>query len=1024
MLSMKTPRHHYLLSLFFFLVLFLPGLYTEAQYFGRNKVLYQDFDFKVLQSPNFEIYNYLKNQNVKNRFAGLTEQWYLMHRSVLRDTFTERNPLIVYNHHAHFQQTRAIEGQIDVGTGGVTEALKNRVVMPFMESNAQTDHVLGHELVHAFQYHMVIDSFSLNALSNLPLWMVEGMAEYMSTGYMDPNTAMWLRSAVANNKLPTLKDLTNRPDQYFPYRWGEAFWAYTTGVYGDTIIPRLFLETARRGYGPAIKYLFKIDEKEFSRRWQESIRSSFSPFMKTTQLTPSGQALITKRNAGELNIVPSISPDGKYIAYWTEKNLFSLDLYIADAVTGKNIERVTSSSFASHIDQYSSYESSVAWSPDSRQLAFVAFAKGRNRLIIANTRGKIQQEIDIPNVTGFSNPAWSPDGTTIVVTGLVEGQSDLYAYNLNTKTVRQLTNDLFADILPSYSPDGHWIVFSTDRSAMNGSSLVHKYAHSLALMNTSSGEVSYLPVFPGANNLNPVFGPGNNTIYFLSDRDGFRNLYSYDLASKELVQLTNLFSGISGITQFAPAITVSRQTGQIVYSYYSNSDYIIYSARPADFKKQDVAATAVDMQPAMMPPFTRTGANLVQVNIVDPPALTTAQTLTKEVPYKSKFGLDYLGNTGVGLQTGGGYGTGLAGGINGLFSDMLGNHQLFGAISLNGEIVDVAGQFAYLNQKSRVNWGASVSHIPYISGAEYLFFDTISNGSNDTIPVLNYSLDLLRTFQDQVSFFASYPFSTIRRVEAGASFARYYYRLDRYTDYYDPSGTIYLGNTKEKQPVPGGFSLGQAYAALVGDNSFFGVASPLSGHRFRFEAGQFMGAINLSSLLGDYRKYFRFAPVTLATRNMFIGRYGKDAESGVLPPLFLGYPSLVRGYDALEYADNEGSSKLTINDLIGSRLYVGNVELRLPFTGPERLSAIKSRFLFTELNLFTDGGVAWGSSNFIQGSIKDNTVQRTSRFILSSGISLRLNLFGYLVIEPYYAIPWQNGGWSNATFGINLLPGW
>ena len=157
---------------------------------------------------------------------------------------------------------------------------------------------------------------------------------------------------------------------------------------------------------------------------------------------------------------------------------------------------------------------------------------------------------------------------------------------------------------------------------------------------------------------------------------------------------------------------------------------------------------------------------------------------------------------------------------------------------------------------------------------------------------------------------------------------------------------------------------------------------------------------------------------------MYIARFGRDAESGLLPPLFLGYPSLVRGYDALEYADQPGSAQLTINDLIGSRMYVGNVELRLPLSGPERLSAIKSRFLFTELNLFTDGGMAWGSSNFIRGSIKDNVVERESRFIMSSGISLRLNLFGYLIIEPYYAIPWQNGGWKSRTFGINLQPGW
>lgn len=999
------------------------SLASHGQYFGRNKVLYQNFDFKIEQTPHFEIYTYLNNEAQKQRFAQMCEQWYLMHQKVLRDTFYERNPLIIYNHHADFQQTRAIEGPIDVGTGGVTEGLKNRVVLPFMASNAQTDHVLGHELVHAFQYHLVKDSFSLGALNNLPLWMVEGMAEYMSTGYIDANTAMWLRSAVQANKLPTLKDLTTRPDLYFPYRWGQAFWAYVTAHYGDTAIRSLFMQTARFGYDAAIKQLFKIDEKEFSKRWQEAIRSAFAPYQKNTQAAAVGKSLINKENAGELNIVPSISPDGKHLAYWTEKNLFSLDLYIADAATGKHATRITRSSFNAHIDQYSSYESSVAWSPDSKRLAFVAFAKGRNRLIISNVAGKAEEEIDLPGVEGFLSPAWSPDGNTIVVTGMVQGQSDLYAYNLKTRSVKQLTKDRYSDMLPAFSPDGKWIAFSTDRLSIEKTKQEHNFWHNIALLNMQTGTVTNLDFFPGANNLNPVFA-NDHLLYFLSDRDGLRNLYAYDLASRQVFQLTNLFTGIAGITSYAPAISVSPLTGQVVYSYYANRDYTIYTAPASAFTPSPVDPGSVNMQAAMLPPFTRQGPNLVQGNLENPPQLAASQITPREVPYRPKFQLDYIGNTGVGIQTGG-FGTGLAGGINGIFSDMLGNHQMFGALSLSGELVDVAGQFAYLNQKHRVNWGASLSHIPYLSGAQYLFSDTLRNKAGDSMKVLNSALDLLRTFEDQASLFAFYPFSTIRRLEAGASFARYYYHLDRYSDYYDSTGAVYLGSAKERQPTPGGFNFGNAYLAFVSDNSFFGVASPLAGHRLRLEVGQYLGVVNMTSYTADYRKYFRFAPVTLATRNLFMGRYGRDADNNILPPLYIGYPFLVRGYDALEYADQSGKLPVTINDLIGSKIYVGNAELRLPLTGPERLSRIKSGFFFSELNLFTDGGVAWGNRKVFQAPAKtQGFVDRKTRFIFSSGISLRVNLFGYMVLEPYYAIPWQNGGLKNASFGLNFIPGW
>ena len=256
----------------------------------------------------------------------------------------------------------------------------------------------------------------------------------MSIGAIDAHTAIWLRAGVAANKLPSLKDLTNRPDLYFPYRWGQAFWAYATGLKGDTVIRKLFIETARVGYAQAIKNIFRIDEKAFSENWKTALRTAYSPYQANTSATPPGKELIYKRNAGELNIVPSLSPNGERVAFWTEKNLFSVDLYVADAETGANMQRVTSTSFGSHIDEYSSFESSVAWSPDSRRLAFIAFAKGRNRLIIADAdRGKIVNEIDVPGVPALNNPTWSPDGSTIVMTGLVDGQSDLYAYNLDTR---------------------------------------------------------------------------------------------------------------------------------------------------------------------------------------------------------------------------------------------------------------------------------------------------------------------------------------------------------------------------------------------------------------------------------------------------------------------------------------------------------------------------------------------------------------------------------------------------------------
>src|ERR1035437_2306028 len=237
------------LIILLYAVLFQP---TNAQYFGRNKPAYKVFNFKVYRTPHFDIYYYLKNDSALNKLAQLSEQWYAIHQQSFRDTFKTRNPIIFYNNFSDFQQTTAISDDISVGTGGVTEPLKDRVVLPIAATFAQTDHVLGHELVHAFQFHSLLktDSGSLNSLRNLPIWMVEGMAEYFSLGSIDANTSMWMRDAIVNNDFPTIDAMTNSY-RYFPYRYGQCLLAMIGKTWGDSILVPLFRATAKLGYQEA-----------------------------------------------------------------------------------------------------------------------------------------------------------------------------------------------------------------------------------------------------------------------------------------------------------------------------------------------------------------------------------------------------------------------------------------------------------------------------------------------------------------------------------------------------------------------------------------------------------------------------------------------------------------------------------------------------------------------------------------------------------------------------------------------------
>lgn len=994
--------------------------FIQAQYFGQNKPNYEKIDFDVHESPSFRIYTYLNNDDLLNDLAFWSEQWYHNHQNILNDTIKGKNPILFYNDHADFQQTNTISGSIGIGTGGVTEAFKNRVIMPLALSNAQTNHVLGHELVHAWQYNMILngDSTSLGNLSNLPLWMVEGLAEYMSIGSVDPHTAMWMRDAVLNDDIPEIKDLAN--PKYFPYRYGHAFWAFLTSLKGDTIIEPFFQNVAQYGFEEGAIKTLGMGQKNLSALWVQALKNQYTPHLKTSKETPQGKLIASPENAGSLNVSPSISPNGRYVVFLSEKDLFTTDLFVIDAQSGKILNKLASTLKDGHIDHFNYYESAGTWSPNSKKFAFVGVKKGNNVLIIKEAlTGKTLQEISIKGLPAFSSPAWSPDGKTIVLTGLDHGQTDLFAYELKSKKLTRLTNDTYSEIQASWSPDGSKLVFASDQLNMGDKSAYGPWTFNIAMMDWADKTIQHFDLLPGADNLNPVIDTSGNII-FLSNHDGYRNIYQYDKEKDQLFQLTDLITGVSGITPFSPAITLARKRNRLIYTHYFKNEYHLYQTRIEDILSTEIEKDKVDPRAAWLPLFNPDEIKTVDRQIEALSNSSNPGIALEDVPYKPNFKLDFVGGgAGIGVGTNQTFGTtaGAVGGVDMMFSDVLGNNRLFTSLALNGEIADFGGVVAYLNNKRKVNWGASLSHIPYRSVLGGFVGNKTVEIPGGTVQTAHYQYNISRLFEDKVSVFAQLPFSKTLRVEASSSFSRYSNSITQLNNYYDAFNRLVL---QEKEKVDGApaFNLFTVGTALVGDNSHFGLTAPLQGYRFRVGLQQYMGEFKFTSPTIDLRTYKFFKPVGLAFRLYHTGRYGGNSDK--LFPLYVGSPWFVRGLNSNKAIDLFVKNDISFNQLVGSKMLISNFEVRIPFTGPERLSLIKSKVLFTDLNLFIDGGITW--TDFDQFKNNNDTGYLDAVPVFSTGVSLRINLFGALILEPYYAYPILKD--SKGSFGINLIPGW
>ncbi len=305
-------------------ILNLPALSQSVTQFGQNKVHYKNFDWSVFRTEHFDVHYYSEEKQAAFDAARMAERGYDYLSEVFDHKIKERIPLLLYASVNDFQQTNIVQGMIGDGTRGVTESLKNRVALPITGSYREFNHVLIHELVHAFQFDIILrpDKQITKGRFNPPLWFVEGMAEYLSVG-MSNATRMWVRDGLENDNLLTVDKLNNTFDIRV-YRLGESLWYYIGEKYGKRKVGDILKTAVSLGkFEPALKTQLKTDPKKLTEKWHTAMRELVYQTDITLKEPGDIAQQITKKTGifHRMNIVPAVSPDGKDIAYVSNKNL-------------------------------------------------------------------------------------------------------------------------------------------------------------------------------------------------------------------------------------------------------------------------------------------------------------------------------------------------------------------------------------------------------------------------------------------------------------------------------------------------------------------------------------------------------------------------------------------------------------------------------------------------------------------------------------------------------------------------------
>ena len=571
-------------------------------YFGQNQVQYNRFQWRVLETEHFRVHYYPEEKAAVEDAARMAERSYARLSRILGHQFRERKPIVIFASRTDFAQNN-IFGDLGEGTGGVTDAQRQRNVLPLTGDYRTFEHVLAHEMVHQFQY----DVFSrgraganLQALQavNPPLWLMEGMAEYLSLGSDHKFTDMWLRDAALNGDIPSIEQMTLYPNQFFPYRFGESLMRYIGERWGDQVIGQILEALPNVGLERAFRRELGLSLEELSDDWKDAVQKRFLPQVVNLDRPRrfADNLLSPKKSGGNIFLAPALSDDGNKIVFLSDGNLLRgevyIDLWLADARTGKRLRRLVKSTTNPNAEELRLLYSQSSFSPDGNQVAYVGQRNGKDVLFLTRTRGGSTRRIDLP-VDGVLSPVFTPDGSHIVFSANRGGRTDLAIVAADGTGFRLLTEDAHGDFMPSVSPDGKTIAFASDRGAETDFDLLRFSRWKISLYDLSTGTITVLPNQPGLS-INPQWAPDGKSLAYITDRNGVPNIFLYDFGNREHYQLTNVAGGVSGITEFSPALTWARKADRLAFVHFERKgEYTVWTVdNPRALKKEPYRSPA------------------------------------------------------------------------------------------------------------------------------------------------------------------------------------------------------------------------------------------------------------------------------------------------------------------------------------------------------------------------------------------------------------------------------------------------
>jgi Tol biopolymer transport system component len=510
--------------------------------FGKNKIQYREYDWKIYHSPHFDVYHYTEGEPLLENVVSLAESAYDRLSREFDHQIQDPVPLIYYVTHSQFEQNNIIPNFIPEGIGAFATAVRNRMVLPVDLPDGELFELIMHELTHVFQYDAIFQGrFGKGITGTPPQWFMEGMASYMAKdeGTMEK---MFLRDAVVNDAVPSI--LQRGAGGYMAYRFGHAAFDYMEERWGKEGFRDFVFEFRNTIGGRADRALersLRIEAEDFDLDFRRWLRKKYLPeLVEKGEPSDFGRPFRDEEREIDQAISPAASPSGDLLAALVVTK-GDLDVVLFDGKNRRPIANLTKGFsddyqylVAQHVTSKARMGRDLAFSPDGNLLAlFAKRERGRALVLIDVLRKKVDRVIDM-DVEQQHSPAWSPDGKRLTFAGNRAGAFDIFVIELEGGAITNLTNDAAYDGAPVFNPSGDWVIYS--------SSVAGLYTQLFRLQVADPARRERL-TFGEWNDKDAVFDSQGKWLYFTSDRSGSDNIWGVEIESGKTVQYTNAVTG-------------------------------------------------------------------------------------------------------------------------------------------------------------------------------------------------------------------------------------------------------------------------------------------------------------------------------------------------------------------------------------------------------------------------------------------------------------------------------------------------